>query len=229
MNPITKIVKKLSQNARSKRADIFRRQFSINKNTKILDLGSENGSNINNILKKTKADPRNVYIADINSESVNEGNRLFGYQAFTIDESKPLPFPNKYFDIVFCSSVIEHVTLPKEDIWHSFSGADFKLKSFERQKKIANEIKRLGKQYFVQTPYKYYIFESHTWLPFITCFPRQLLVPFLRFSNQFWIKKTSPDWNLLSKKDMAELFEDAILLEEKTWGLTKSIMAIRVL
>src|SRR5262245_50600279 len=47
-------------------------------------------------------------------------------------------YVNREFDVVFSNSVIEHVG------------------SFDEQKKMADEIVRTGKKYFVQTPNKYF-------------------------------------------------------------------------
>jgi hypothetical protein len=46
-------------------------------------------------------------------------------------------------------------------------------------------------------------------------------------TNRVWIKKTSPDWNLLSAADMQRLFPEAEIVRERFLGLTKSVMAIK--
>jgi len=191
-----------------------------------LDLGSETGSNIKFVLEGTKAQASNIYIADIDSLVVEKGREVFGFTPVVISESEGLPFPDGYFDIVYCSSVIEHVTIPKNSVWTMYSGAEFKSKSLERQANFSKEIRRLGKQYFVQTPYKHFLIESHSWLPFVAWLPRWLLILTLRITNTFWVKKTSPDWYLLDRKEMSALFPEAKIVEEKKWGMTKSIMAI---
>ena len=84
-----------------------------------------------------------------------------------------------------------------------------------RQKEFAYEIRRLGKQYFVQIQYRHFPIEGYSWLPFVAWLPRRLLIPILRLSNLFWVKKTSPDWNSLNKTDMRELFTGAEIIDEK--------------
>lgn len=227
MNPISKIIWNFSAQARKKRAEIFRSYFSIDKNTKILDLGSENGTNIFNVLQETDYDPANIYIADINRNAIEEGKRSYGFNAVLIDETGKLPFPDKFFDIVFCSSVIEHVTIIKSDVWSWKNGAEFKRESMKRQKVFAEEIIRLGKQYFVQTPCKTFPVESHTWLPFVGYLPRNRFLPILKLSNKYWIKQAEPDFNLLGKDDMKLLFPNARIACEKKYGITKSVMAIK--
>ena len=227
MNIFNQIVTDFSKKARQKRALLFRNNFYLDKNTRILDLGSETGSNINSVLQGTTIRPENIFIADINPDFLKEGHELFNYKTVLLDELGSIPFADDYFDIVYCSSVIEHVTVCKNQVWEIYSGKKFKKAALERQKRFANEIKRVGKQYFVQTPYKHFIFESHSWLPFLSWVPRRILIPILKITNLFWVKKTCPDWHLLDKKEMLSLFEFAEILDEKCFGLTKSIMAIK--
>ena len=224
---LSEIIKALSKKARDRRASLFRAAFLLDENTKILDLGSETGSNIHAVLRGTRVKPENVYIADIDSALIEKGKVAFGFVPVLINESGRLPFPDGYFDIVYCSSVIEHVTVPKGKVWSMNSGKEFRNESLTRQKEFAGEIQRLGKQFFVQTPYRHFPLESHSWLPFVAWLPRRLLISVLKFTNLFWVKKTSPDWYLLNKKEMSRLFEGAGIMTEDFLGLTKSIMAVK--
>ncbi len=227
MFPIKKLATAFSKRAREKRSLEFRNRFLIDENTKILDLGSETGSNINSVLKNTSFNPQNVYIADIDSSLVEKGSNKYGFVPVLISESEQLPFEDNFFDIVYCSSVIEHVTIPKEQVWTLSSGEKFKDISLERQKKFATEIQRLGKQYFVQTPYKHFIVESHSLIPFIAWLPRKLLMQVLKITNTFWVKRTKPDWHLLDHNEMSCLFQDAEVIFEKFFKLKKSMMAVK--
>lgn len=227
MNPVNKIFKEFSGNARRARAEIFRASFAINRDTKILDLGSENGANIFKILEGTNASPQNVFIADIDAKAIAEGNKNYGFSAVLINESERLPFADKFFDIVYCSSVIEHTTVAKAEVWNFKSGRNFKEAAWKRQRAFAAEIARLGKQYFVQTPSKTFPVESHTWLPLVGYFPREIMLPVMRLSNRFWVKRAEPDFNLLGADDMQKLFPEAKIIREKKYGLTKSVMALK--
>lgn len=206
---------------------MFRATFHLDESTKILDLGSESGAHIHMVLQGTPVNPANVYIADIDPALIAQGNRRYGYVPVLISEAGRLPFDDGFFDIVYCSSVIEHVTVPKGEIWSLTSGKEFRRRALLRQKIFADEVRRLGKQYFVQTPYKHFPIESHTWLPLAAWLPRRLLLPLLRVTNRFWPKKTQPDWYLLNRRELAGLFEDATIVEETSLGLTKSIMAVK--
>lgn len=226
-NPINKLVWSLSASAREKRAVLFRKYFSVDKETKILDLGSENGTNIFNVLQGTDHDPKNVFIADIERRAVEEGRELYGFTPVIIDEKSPLDFPDGFFDIVYCSSVIEHTTVPKDELWNWKDGNEFRQASLLRQQQFAREIMRLGKEYFVQTPSKTFPIESHTWLPLVGYLPRRMFLPVLKQSNRYWVKKAYPDFNLLGAGDMAKLFPDSTIVKERKFGITKSVMAIR--
>jgi SAM-dependent methyltransferase len=227
MDPITAIAEAVSRRARAKRAAIFRNLFTPGAETRVLDLGSGGGAHISAVLKGTPVRPANVYVADIKPASVERGSREYGYTPVLIAEDGVLPFPDGFFDIVYCSSVIEHVTVPKRMVWTLRSGRLFREQAFARQKAFADEIRRVGKHFFVQTPYKHFPIEAHSWLPLLAWLPRSLLIDTLRAVNPIWIRQTAPDWHLLDRKQLARLFEGARIIDEKFFGLTKSIMAVK--
>ncbi len=228
MNKLREMVWAASRRAREKRAATFRRNFKLDETTRVLDIGSENGENINLVLNGTKVKSENVFIADIEAEALNSGREKFGYQTVLLDESGVLPFEENAFDLIYCSSVIEHVTVPKEKVWDTISELDFKQAAWANQQLLANEIRRVGQQYFVQTPARSFPVESHSWLPMVAFLPRPALIKTMRVANKFWIKRTAPDFNLLDAREMAELFPDAEIVLEKKFGLVKSIMAMKI-
>jgi SAM-dependent methyltransferase len=228
VDPITAVVTALSRRARAKRAALFRSLFTLDAETRILDLGSAGGAHISAVLKGTPVQPANVYVADIRPQSVERASREYGYTPVLIAEDAPMPFPDGFFDIVYCSSVIEHVTVPKHMVWELRSARLFRERALARQEAFAAEIRRVGMHFFVQTPYKHFPIETHSWLPFLAWLPRPLLIGTLRVVNPIWITKTAPDWHLLDKKQLARLFEGALIIDEKVFGLTKSLMAVKL-
>jgi SAM-dependent methyltransferase len=158
---IKKLAAIFSEKSRARRAALFHQYLCPTQEDRILDLGSEDGSYIARIIPFRK----NVFIADIYPEMLSHGRTRYGFKTVLLDESGLLPFEDSYFDIVHCNSVIEHVTIDKKRQWSHQSAKEFATIAFERQKQFANEIRRIGKSYFVQTPNKKFIFESHTWLP----------------------------------------------------------------
>ncbi len=127
-------------------------------------------------------------------------------------------FTNKEFDLVFSNSVIEH------------------LNTFEDQKNMADEIRRVGKRYFVQTPNKLFPIEQHFFFPFFQFFPIKIQIWILTHLNLLWWKKIKSkeeaidlisEIRLLSKKDMKILFPDSNIITERFLFLPKSIIAVK--
>jgi hypothetical protein len=77
---------------------------------------------------------------------------------------------------------------------------------------------------------KWFPIESHTWLPFCGL-PiqevRRWQLRVLSLSNRYWVKRTNPDWYLLTAAELRGLFPDAMIEHERFLGLTKSMMAIK--
>ena len=97
---------------------------------------------------------------------------------------------------------------------------------------MAEEIIRVGRYHYVQTPNKYFIIEPHYLLPYFQFIPKKVRffiltkTKFSRFKK--WSKKEAQQYLdeiiLLSKKDMKELFPSSKLTKEKFMGMTKSFV-----
>lgn len=125
-------------------------------------------------------------------------------------------FGDKEFDVVFSNSVIEHVG------------------TYEQQRQMAEEVQRVGKRYFVQTPSRYFPIEPHVLLPFFQFFPFGLKVFILTHFKTPWGWPISSrdeaiayvnEIRLLTEKEFRDLFPEARLYKEKFLGLTKSFIA----
>lgn len=124
-------------------------------------------------------------------------------------------FRENEFDVVFSNSVIEHVG------------------NFEAQQKMAHEVQRVGKCYFIQTPNYYFPIEPHFLFPAYHWLPLELRIWLLRHWNLGWLQKT-PDpiqakqkvesIQLLTPKQFRKLFPAAEIYYEKFWGLNKSMI-----
>ena len=124
-------------------------------------------------------------------------------------------FETGSFDLVFSNSVIEH------------------LYTLELQQKMASEILRVGKSYFIQTPNVYFPIEAHYALPFAQFYSKAFL-HFMLTQTKFsrmrkWSSAEASQYiaeiRLLNAQEMKALFPGASLLKEKVLGLTKSITA----
>jgi 2-polyprenyl-3-methyl-5-hydroxy-6-metoxy-1,4-benzoquinol methylase len=124
-------------------------------------------------------------------------------------------FRDQQFDLVFSNSVIEH------------------LYTLENQQKMAREIQRVGRKYFIQTPNKYFPIEAHYAIPFAQYMPKKLLLFLLTKTKisrfQRWEADAAQHYldeiRLLNKAEMSLLFPNSKLLKEKVLGMTKSLTA----
>ena len=101
---------------------------------------------------------------------------------------------------------------------------------------FAAEIRRVGRQYFVQTPNRWFFAEPHFISPFIHFLPRswsRKLLPwlslraFVRHGDNRDLHELANELRLLSYRELRTLFPDAEIYREKWFGLTKSFIAIR--
>ncbi len=131
-------------------------------------------------------------------------------------DARHLDFENNSFDIVFSNSVIEHVG------------------NYEDQVRMAKEVRRVGRHFFVQTPNKYFPVEPHFLFPFFQFLPFELRVWLLRNFRLGWFPKTPNKTSarqivesirLLDRREFSELFPGAKIYEEKILGMTKSFIA----
>ena len=127
-------------------------------------------------------------------------------------------FGDGEFDLVFSNSVIEHV-----------GGAADQLR-------MANEIRRVGVRYFVQTPNRYFPIEPHFLFPGFQFLPERTKVFLLKRFQLGWFPKAKTDEEaigyareiqLLNRREFSAMFPDAKLIDERVAGLVKSFMAVR--
>jgi SAM-dependent methyltransferase len=118
------------------------------------------------------------------------------------DACAGLPFADGEFDLVYCSSVIEHV--PRS-----------------RRASFAAEVRRVGRGWFVQTPAFSFPIEPHSLLPAAHWLPPRLRRPYWRLGAAGGWEEIS----LLRRKQLEALFGPA--LPERIGPLVKSWLCVR--
>lgn len=211
---------KLQKFFRSRRMRRFGDAFPLTKNQRILDVGGTpgiwglmpdpagRGSRSVTLLNMPRADERGASLA----AGLN----------YVHGDGRHIPFADGAFDVVFSNSVIEHVG------------------GREAQRQFANEIMRTGRGYWVQTPNRYFPIETHLLTPFVHLLPpraRAFLVR--RFTVWQWINRPAEhekvyyiehfvaDIRLLSAGELQDLFPDAVIIRERVFVFTKSLIAYR--
>jgi hypothetical protein len=162
----------------------------------------------------TGGDPGDVRVTLLNIDHQPVTSAKF---VSAVGDARAMPqFADKSFDVVFSNSVIEHVG------------------SYADQARMAAEVKRVGRRYFVQTPNKRFPLEPHFLFPFFQYLPTVVRAQMVHRFNVGWYKRI-PDYaaakaevdsiQLLTRRKFEALFPGASLHVEKLWGLPKSFVA----
>ncbi len=163
-------------------------------------------------------DSINIRIKTININPFYEqhGTKNLNIKTMTGDATNMHQFHDQEFDVIFSNSVIEHVG------------------NYDAQCRMASEIMRVGKKYFIQTPNFYFPIEPHFLFLGFQFLPISIRTELLNNYKLGWMKR-EPDKNearnvvesikLLNKNQFFSLFPGANCYEEKFFGLTKSFIA----
>jgi hypothetical protein len=122
-------------------------------------------------------------------------------------------FDKGSFDIAFSNSVIEH------------------LYTFDSQRRMASEIQRVGKAYWVQTPNFWFPMEPHFQVPGWQWMPLNLRIAIIQRWRCGWrgpcpdpvaARSLVEEVRLLSRNRLRAIFPGATLIPERFCGLVKS-------
>lgn len=158
--------------------------------------------------------------ADIDIVTLNlvaEKQRHENITPLTGDATNLTQFDDRTFDIAFSNSVIEH------------------LFTFENQRRMASEIQRVGKSFWVQTPNFWFPLEPHFHLPGWQWMPLELRVSIIRRRTCGWrgpcpdpvrARKLVQEVRLLRKSELRTIFPEASFLPERFCRWVKSWIVI---
>ena len=161
-------------------------------------------------------DLQDIHLILLNLELLE--TKIPNFQCVKGDARDLKNFRNQQFDVVFSNSVIEH------------------LGNFDDQKKMADEVQRVGKRYFIQTPNYWFPIEPHYRALGFQYFPRKIKIFFLRHFDVGRMKKIvdkklaekeAARIRLLKLNELRKLFPQANLYKEKILILTKSFVMFK--
>ena len=191
----------------------FHQMFGVTERTRVLDVGG-----LSEIWQLAPVRPH-LTLVNFPSSLQASGPSVLQVGA----DGCMLPFRDYAFDIVFSNSVIEHVG------------------SVENQRKFAAEIARVGRSFWVQTPNRGFPIESHLLLPFVHQLPEEwrpaivsrftgweLLFRPTESQRQYYLHHFLHELRLLSASEMQSLFPSSEMVREKVFGMTKSLIAVRM-
>jgi hypothetical protein len=183
--------------------------FDLTAGSIILDVG---GNEFNWMLYSSS--PPQVTLLDLSVPRERISNFTW-----IVGDGRQLPFKDSSFDLVYSNSVIEHQG------------------NIENQHLFAKECRRVGQNYYVQTPNKWFFMEPHLITPFIHWLPRGIQGLFLRnFTVWGWISRPSSQYcesfikevRLLDEREMKQLFPNCKIFREYFLGFVKSIIAVKM-
>jgi hypothetical protein len=126
-------------------------------------------------------------------------------------------FSDQSFDVAFSNSVIEH------------------LFTFENQRRMASEIQRVGKRYWVQTPNFWFPMEPHFHVPGWQWMPLDLRVSIIRRHRCGWrgpcedperARELVREVRLMTAGELQSIFPQATIIPERFCGFAKSWIVI---
>jgi SAM-dependent methyltransferase len=139
----------------------FIKEFLVDKNTKILDIGysDKEYSNVDNYLEKHY--PYQNMITALGVEDPIEFSCRYPDINIVKYAGGVFPFQNASFDIAWSNAVLEHVG------------------DFDAQVLFIKEIRRVAKNAFFTTPNRYFPIETHTRTPFLHWLPKSIFDKYL--------------------------------------------------
>jgi SAM-dependent methyltransferase len=120
-----------------------------------------------------------------------------------VGDARDMPFADDAFDVAYCNSLIEHVE-PTD------------------RPRVAAEIRRVARRWFVQTPNLWFPIEPHVLLPGFQFLPEAAQRRVARLGASGGYERI----RLLDRRELRSLFPESEILSERVGPLTKSLMAV---
>ena len=211
------IFNKLSTKSRIEKFSKFNKYFAFDHNTSILDIGAE-------IRHTDKCLPElidsytwknNITALNINKKHIDRVKKKYPEIKAIVGDACNLPFNDKSFDIVFSNAVIEHVG------------------NFEKQILMAKEVMRVGKSWFITTPYHWYPFEFHLRLPLVTWLPFQgylsagQLIAYNHAKKRYsFFNSKHKHLRLLSMKEIKTCFPSSTIIKQQITFMPETVIIV---
>ncbi|MCA8953346.1 MAG: class I SAM-dependent methyltransferase [Planctomycetes bacterium] len=154
--PVTSLFNRLSKRSRELKMALLREHVPLRGDERILDIGSQVDNQSRQILERVEH-KSNVTAINLLGDHLDEIQQAYPGIHVMRANACELPFADQAFDLVYSNAVIEHVG------------------DFEAQKRMADEVRRVGKRWFITTPNRWFPFEFHVRMPLISWLPPRMM------------------------------------------------------
>lgn len=210
------IFTRLSKISRIRKLELFNKLMNPTKEMRILDVGAEISPNSGCNLQFIDCYPwkNNVSAINLSSEHISLIKQYYPEVDVRVGDACNLPWEDKHFDIVYSNAVIEH------------------LGHFERQKKMATEIMRVGKSWFVTIPNRWYPFEFHMRLPFVTWLPRNGYIWFGQVISYNHVKRKymtgirRDSLRLMTDRELKHCFPPSQIIKQRVTFMAETLICV---
>ena len=202
MSLVNRVAERLRQHGRRRRYDAIARWFDLEaEHGPILDLGGGLGRFFAGVHPR----PREVVLVDVNLAVARQASELVPGLRVVVADGLRLPFADGSIGLTVCNSVIEHVEDPE---------------------RLAREIERVSRAYFVQTPDRHFFLETHSFvpIPFYRWIPTRHRARVCRLfgANFEYVESV----RYLDEAVLRRLFTRGRLVRERIAGVTKSFYVV---
>ena len=207
---------KLSYISRRRKLESFYKVMRPTAKTKVLDVGAEINPDGDRGLQLIDSYPwkKNLTAVNLSSEHVSRIKEHYPEVDARVEDALNLPWPDKYFDIIYSNAVIEHVG------------------NYEKQKQMAADTMRVGKRWFVTTPNRWYPFEFHLRLPLVTWLPghsylwlgRLLSYNHVKRKYMFGIRHDT--LRLMTAKELKHCFPKSRIIKQRVTFMAETLIVV---
>lgn len=207
---------KLSNISRQRKLELFNRIIMPTETTKVLDVGAEIAPSGGKGLQFIDFYPwkKGISAISLSPEHISSIKQHYPEIEAVVGDACELPWPDKYFDVVYSNAVIEH------------------LGTLEKQRKMAAEIMRVGKKWFVTTPNRWYPFEFHMRLPFVTWLPGDgylwagRIVRYSHVKRKYVFGRKRTGLRLMTAKELRHCFPDSKIIKQRVTFVAETLIVV---
>jgi len=210
---ITALFKRLSRRSRRIKMEMLQTCLGLHGTERILDIGSQVDSQSKQVLERFP-DRSRITALNVLPEHVDAIRAAYPGIDAVLGDARDLHFPDKSFDVVYSNAVIEHVG------------------SYHDQQRMAAEVRRVGKRWFLTTPNRWYPFEFHARMPFLSWLPPKWMHKVARLwaynhcENRYCSGNDYSDVQLLTTRQLRKLFPDSLILKPRVTFWPETLVVV---